>query len=146
MERTCTADCIKTGRNKGNRSDDGTIALAQSGTQYESLRAVPSTKIDNNERNKSWPVFKHSPKTFAATTKASVFSTSSRPQFSRDLVNHPPSAYYCKCFCSNFFIIRAQHGARFDFHSELRKMEWRRIYEAIAAPSFPRLLSQPLGS
>ena len=100
----CTADCIKTGRNKGNRSRRGRSSYLTSRTVLlllllravrESLRAVPNTNVDNNERNKTRPVFE----TFAATTKLlpiyPFFFQNNRiesPIFAR---SRKSSAYYC---------------------------------------------------
>lgn len=108
----------------------------------ESLRAVPNTNVDNNERNKTRPVFE----TFAATTKLlpiyPFFFQNNRiesPIFAR---SRKSSAYYCinpLVPISFFFFLL------FDFHSESREMERWEMHPS-AAPSFPRLLSQPLGS
>ena len=85
----------------------------------ESLRAVPNTNVDNNERNKTRPVFE----TFAATTKLLpiypffFFKTiESNPQFSRDLVNHPliTASILSFQFLFFFFIIRFSLGITGD--------------------------------
>ena len=123
----CTADCIKTGRNKGNRSRRGRSSYLTSRTVLlllllravrESLRAVPNTNVDNNERNKTRPVFE----TFAATTKLlpiyPFFFQNNRiesPIFAR---SRKSSAYYCinplVPISFFFFIIRFSLGITGD--------------------------------